>query len=497
VKKHLEKHLVWYVLGLALLLRLPLLGGSLWMDEAAQALESSRPFSEQLMIKGDFQPPLMHLSTFFMIRLGRAEWWLRLSPLLSGMITIWAIYYIAKKNTTPRIALLTSLLVAFNSFHIFFSQELRPYAMTCLWVSLGWVYLLKMTEHTIITPRLLLGFILTSIAGMYSTYLFPFAFLGQLLFLFSRRSRLFFNQAIIAGVVTSLAFAPWVPYLMEQISVSAQLRARTPDWETVVSTPQVKALQLVFGKFVFGVIDLELNAFFIAISLTFLAVSAYLLWHLRKRIGINAALIIGCWFLVPVFSVWLFSFIIPVLQPKRVLFALPAFELLVAVLIVYGWEWKKTRLAALILAVIVISTHLAGTIGYYTNPRYQREDWRWVIAAIDTQYSASNTVVVFGFDEPFSPWNWYPHQPFDIIATGTDTKTEYTQIEEHMVKALQYEHVIVFDYLTDLTDPNTFILTFLEKYKYQPGQIFDVPNLGFVRVYQKGGSFADSTQRHD
>jgi hypothetical protein len=65
-----------------------------------------------------------------------------------------------------------------------------------------------------------------------------------------------------------------------------------------------------------------------------------------------------------------------------------------------------------------------------------------------------------------------------------------------MSQALNYDHVIVFDYLRDLTDPNHFIEQYLTVYNYQAGQVYDYPQLGFVRTYLKGGSFADSTQRY-
>ena len=49
------------ILLLAVMLRIPHLSGSFWLDEAAQALEIVRPLSQQLQIIDDFQPPLLHL----------------------------------------------------------------------------------------------------------------------------------------------------------------------------------------------------------------------------------------------------------------------------------------------------------------------------------------------------------------------------------------------------------------------------------------------------
>lgn len=57
-RQRLAAHkMIYLILLLALALRLPLLGGSFWLDEAAQYLESARPFSQQLAIREDFQPP--------------------------------------------------------------------------------------------------------------------------------------------------------------------------------------------------------------------------------------------------------------------------------------------------------------------------------------------------------------------------------------------------------------------------------------------------------
>ena len=77
MKNIIKNHTIWLILLLALILRLPFLNGSFWMDEAAQALESARPLSQQLDIIPDFQPPLIHLILHFAMYLGREEWWLR------------------------------------------------------------------------------------------------------------------------------------------------------------------------------------------------------------------------------------------------------------------------------------------------------------------------------------------------------------------------------------------------------------------------------------
>lgn len=70
------------ILLLALILRLLLINHSFWLDEAAQAIESARPLSQQLEIAKDFQPPLFHLWLHLFTYLSHAEWWLRLASLI-------------------------------------------------------------------------------------------------------------------------------------------------------------------------------------------------------------------------------------------------------------------------------------------------------------------------------------------------------------------------------------------------------------------------------
>lgn len=126
------------ILSLAFLLRLPLLNGSFWLDEAAQALESSRPLSQQLELVPDFQPPLLHLIVHFALYFDQSQWWLRLiGALIPGLVTIGITYFIALRLTSARTALMVGFLLATSSLHIFYSQELRPYSLPAMWAVLS------------------------------------------------------------------------------------------------------------------------------------------------------------------------------------------------------------------------------------------------------------------------------------------------------------------------------------------------------------------------
>ena len=98
--------MIWLILIIGFILRSIGLNQSLWLDEAAQALESIRPLNQQFDIVGDFQPPLFHLLLHFWLYLGKNEIFLRLLPVLIGVLTIFVIYKLAYILGNKNIALI-------------------------------------------------------------------------------------------------------------------------------------------------------------------------------------------------------------------------------------------------------------------------------------------------------------------------------------------------------------------------------------------------------
>ena len=201
--KHIITNHFWFfftlILALAFLLRLPLLNGSFWLDESAQVLESARPLNKQLEIAHDFQPPLMHLLTHFALYLGQSEAWLRfVGALVPGIITIAGLMlgvkerycchseFISESETRQLeilkqvqddnrqvqdgsgrvsdntkqawgngllVSLLAGFLLATNTWHIFYSQELRPYSLPAMFATLTWLVLIKYLASSIQHPN--------------------------------------------------------------------------------------------------------------------------------------------------------------------------------------------------------------------------------------------------------------------------------------------------------------------------------------------------------
>lgn len=497
---------IFGVLILALLLRLPLLDGSFWLDEAAQAIESSRPWSQQLSIAEDFQPPLLHLLlhvVVFQTGLPTSEWVLRVvGALIPGLITIWLTYALGKKWFNHQVGLLASILLATNSLHIYFSQELRPYSLpAALAIASWWVLEQIRTQSGTKWSWLFATYGFLTALGLYSSYLYPFLLIGQVVAVVVWWWQRMIRQEQLLPIASSWLlgigmFLPWLPFLKTQLAVGSQLRQALPGWDQVVSFTQLKSLALVVGKFVYGVIDLKpsllitasLLAMIVLITTSIFAVRkkawAHLLQALKRSVrpqssaGIFTLVI---WLLAPLVSAWIVSFWIPVIQPKRVIYLLPAWCLLIAALSLLP---AKRRLSKIMIALVML-LNLNGTWQYWTSPSLQRENWRGLHTEITRSYRPTQAVVVFSFPDAFAPWRWYGQGDFPSISTGKLHTSQVDDLTNVLKPITEKEYVLVFDYLRDLTDPANQVPQVIESFGYQQVGVIDYPNIGFVRVYAR------------
>ncbi len=485
---------ILFLLILAFFLRQPLLDGSFWLDEAAQVLESSRPLAEQFNIIPDFQPPLLHLLVHFALFISANESWLRLvTAVIPGLVSIWGTYEIGRRLASRNIGLLSALLLATSSFHIFYSQELRPYALPTMWGVLSWLVLIASHQSLansfknfsfVSSLRIKwFSFTIITILGVYSSYLYPFLILAQILWVVLwHREQL--NKLVASLVLTGLSFLPWLPTFAQQLAAGALVRQQLPGWEEVVSIPQLKALPLVFGKFIFGVVNLDLNlSFVVAFSILggLLAWAGYSLLKSWSKVNKATLYIFILWLVVPLVASWIVSFWIPVVQPKRVLYLLPAFYL--SLMTLGSQTQRKWSLGA--LASVLLAINLVTTRQYYLVPQYQRENWKALVHQVETRYPLDKTIAVFTFPEPYAPWRWYADPEMHTLSTGTLNVRDIADLRQTLAPATQYQYIVVFDYLRDLSDPDDRVLEEIEAYGYETIDILDYPNIGFVRIYAR------------
>ena len=82
--------MIWLIVILGLILRLIAIDQSFWLDEATQAILSSKTVGFILFNRtADFHPPLFYLLSHIWININTSDIWLRLLPLTFGVGSIY------------------------------------------------------------------------------------------------------------------------------------------------------------------------------------------------------------------------------------------------------------------------------------------------------------------------------------------------------------------------------------------------------------------------
>lgn len=123
---------------LALALRLYKLGEwSFWVDEVATVNRAHGHFNLETIISY-WPPPISVILTGGVLHvLGTNEWSARLIPMLVGVISIPVLYFPIKRLLGPVVALISGLIIALSTWHLYWSQNARFYTSLLLFYTLA------------------------------------------------------------------------------------------------------------------------------------------------------------------------------------------------------------------------------------------------------------------------------------------------------------------------------------------------------------------------
>lgn len=450
------------ILVLALLLRIWNLNQSFWLDEAAQVIESARPLYKQFDISADFHPPLYHLLLHFWLYLGRSEIWIRLPSVLMGIGSIYLLYKLGQLLFSVKVGALASFFLSVSAYHIWYSQEARPY-MLFVFVSLLSTYFLLKKSWKLYT--------LSTLLSLYSLYFAPFLILSQLIYVLIKEKREFKNLFITLSICFVL-FLPWLQFFIEQLRVGSG--GFFVGWKDIVSVSSIKIIPLTFAKFIYGRGSIDNNfIYFLVLLPVILAfiISLYQIWMINRN---KAGLV---FFFVPLITAWLVSLVMPVVAPQRLIFILPYFYLILAAGIL-GMRGAK-RLICIVLVVIIT---ILGTYDYYINPFTQREKWREATNFVE---NSGEGIALFVFPEPFAPYIWYKTGKVEALGIAPKFRVEKADLPKLDNKIMAYNKIYLFQYLTGLTDPKKETWNYLQEKGYRETAIKDFPGVGFIFVFEK------------
>lgn len=456
--------MILLIILLAIVLRLVNLNQSFWLDEAAQMIESSRSFREQIDISADFHPPLYHFLLHFWIKFGNSEIFARLPSVLIGVISVYLIYGLALKLNLKKAALPAALLLAVSPYHIYYSQEVRPYMLFAFLSLLSTFFWLKPDWKK---------YFITGIFLLYSNYFASFVLASHLLTSAFFRKKIF-TVNIKYSLISYLFLLPWLPKLFRQVEVG--LGGGFSGWTAVVSESTLRNIPLMFAKFIVGKSSFDNNIIYSLILLPSFLVFIFSILVIKKHPAGKILLSIFSSSLVLAFTVSLF---LPIVAPQRLIFLLPVFILIISA----GSQNMPPRFFQ-VSFIVLLTTSVLGLSLYYTSPRFQRENWRQSVNWLNSEVKGEN-IVLFSFPEPFAPFLWYNRGDLKGLGIAPDFIVKQNDLVALGKVISGIEEVYYYSYLSQLTDKNKQVQATLENTGLKLKQIKDFPGVGFVYQYEK------------
>lgn len=338
------------------IIRLHNLGwNSLWLDEAATLFYAESGFAGAWhhFVSGEYNPPLFYWVTTAMLTVGRSEFVLRLFPCLIGIATIPLMYIVGKEWRNERIGLISSALVAFIPFHVFYSQEARAYTFAVFLVlAMFYTYMRATRENK------RMWWILTGIIAALCIWThFYTAFAIIAIYVHSLVTSFKITERLKNIVISALAFV-WVslPVILVVLFYLIPRRFSGPPTYGIRGLPLVQDIFWNFGS----------NVWYVAIVLIALVcIGALILYRNDKE----KAIFVSSFILITLVITVVLSYKMPMVS-RYVIYLYPFLALLAA----EPFAAIKNNYMCMLFVAGFIALNTPTLVTYHSV--YTKDDWR-------------------------------------------------------------------------------------------------------------------------
>jgi O-antigen/teichoic acid export membrane protein len=203
----------------------------IWLDEATSITQAQMPLGEMLesLRTTDVHPPLHHLIEWAIAHgTGSvSELAMRMPSVLAGTLMVPVLYLLGRELYDRRAALLAAALGTFAPFLLWYSQEARMYGLFMLFAALAMLGQLRALRRGGVADWALwagatTGLLWTQYFGIFFTLVQQAGFLLVALGLrrAGRPVRGYLVRWLGAGALVALAFAPLVPFAVDQFQAN-------------------------------------------------------------------------------------------------------------------------------------------------------------------------------------------------------------------------------------------------------------------------------------
>lgn len=169
----------------------------------------------------DTHPPLYHFLLFFFVKVfGVTEFSIRLFSAFCGILSIYFIFVLSRKMFSVNEGVISSLLLAFNTYILYINQNARDYALFLLLSILTFIFLVNIMrnidkQNPVLDKDVLL-YILFSTLNLYTHYFALFLLANQLFLLLIFYGKKSIKYLLFIIFVTFSLFAPWIQFIVRR-----------------------------------------------------------------------------------------------------------------------------------------------------------------------------------------------------------------------------------------------------------------------------------------
>ncbi len=471
--------------ALALILRLHTLGTeSLWLDEATSLFLARMDIPTlTAWTAHDIHPPLYYVLLHLWLVFGESEFALRSLSVVAGVFGVAGIFLLARALFDKKTALLAGLLLSVSPLHLWYSQEVRMYALvTTLTLFASWYLALALEGRR---RRHWTGYVICSALALYTHYYAFFVLLSHwaiVLFWIARargkphsQKEVARHWAIVQSVIL-LFFLPWLPTLVRQV-----LGGGGAWVAQAVGTPSLRALPEVLLLYVVGPTHAAVPTLWrragygiygIAGLLALAAFRPRASQTNRHRWGLLFCLL---YLLVPLGAAWSISQVKPLFATRYLLPFLPPFLLLIA----YGIASLPRASIRYSLALLATVIPLSISVQMQATP--QNVNWRQLAADLLAQ-STPNDIVLFDPGWYSKPFNYYARGQIPVV-DSLPVPIDPATLDDQLSTALRHHNRVWFIWrIGHYSDPEGAVQRYLDRH-YPLVESRTVPDFGLVRLY--------------
>jgi mannosyltransferase len=399
------------ILTIALGLRLFHLGERVvWFDEANSLLiASAKPSQIVDAVIDDVHTPFYYLTLRWWQCAFRGEVGARLLSVFAGVATVAVVYALGSAWAGRAAGLLGAALLSLCPLHIWYSQEIRMYALQTLLVSLSFLFLLRALRDGRIT--LWAGYSLFTALSLYAQYTSLFAIVAQGLFvLIGYRQKL--RAWLLAQCVVVLLFAPCLHLLLSQTT-----RTIGESWLPPLEIGRLLAFFSLFSGAYLGDPHARLPS--IAITVAVIIVASAILLRRRETRPMATPLLL--WFCVPVILLALQSLGHDHFLPRVLVYTAPALALLVGCAAIQpaGTASRVTVVAS--VAVLLVANLYALHRYYFSENAWIKSDLRSAANDLTNEFHTGD-IILHTSESSYRPFEYYLGRD---VAQGVVTPPKY------------------------------------------------------------------------